>query len=216
MNVGMILIWLAFISGFGATFFSIRYYATSEHVAKDRSRKLEMLCAASITLASLLLIIHLLTVNASYEYVFSHSSTDLSWFYRISAFWAGQQGSLLLWVWAILVMLLLMRYTGHTKQLMETRMMDVTTMVTMAIVSVFLILLLIDNPFSAFRVLPSGSVEPTNWNPFATLYDVPYGQGMNPLLRNPWMAVHPPVLFLGYAAFTIPFAAATAAESVVI
>lgn len=210
MNIGMILIWLAFVCGWGATFHSIRYYMRADHMSKVRSKKLEVLCAASITLSSLVLIIHLLAVNASYEYVFNHSSTDLSWFYRISAFWAGQQGSLLLWAWAILVMLLLVRYTGKTKDFMETRMMDITTMVTMAIASVFLLLLVIDNPFTAFRVLPSGTVEPTNWNPFAILYNVPYGQGMNPLLRNPWMAVHPPVLFLGYAAFTIPFAAAVA------
>ena len=78
------------------------------------------------------------------------------------------------------------------------------------IVSVFLLLLIIKNPFAAYQILPSGGVELTNWNPFALRYDVPYGQGMNPLLRNPWMAVHPPVLFLGYAAFTIPFAAAIA------
>ncbi|WP_319506754.1 cytochrome c biogenesis protein CcsA [uncultured Methanolobus sp.] len=208
MNFGMILIWLAFICGWGATFYSINYYTASNHRAKMRRNKLEMLCAACITLSSFILIIELLSVNASYEYVFNHSSTDLSWFYRISAFWAGQEGSLLLWTWATLVMLLLLRYTGHTKELTETRMMDITRIVSMTVVSVFLILLVIDNPFSAYRILPTGTIEATNWNPFAVLYDVPYGQGMNPLLRNPWMAVHPPVLFLGYAAFTIPFAAA--------
>ncbi|WP_407355679.1 cytochrome c biogenesis protein CcsA [Methanolobus sp. WCC5] len=208
MNLGMILIWLAFVCGAGATICSIRYYTASDHRARALSKKLELLCTASITASVIILLIHLLSVNASYEYVFSHSSTDLSWFYRISAFWAGQEGSLLLWTWSILVMLLLLRYTGYTKQLAETRIMDLTTIVSMAIASVFLILLVIDNPFSAFRVLPSGAIEPTNWNPFAALYNVPYGQGMNPLLRNPWMAVHPPVLFLGYAAFTFPFAAA--------
>jgi cytochrome c-type biogenesis protein CcmF len=206
----MILIWISFICGLWATFASIRYYANSDQRLGLLTRKLEILCTLAITLSSMILIIHLLGVNASYEYVYNHSSTDLSWFYRISAFWAGQEGSLLLWVWAILVMLMFVRYTGHTKEMTESKLMDITTMLTMAIVSVFLILLVIDNPFSAFRVLPSGSIEPTNWNPFATLYDVPYGQGMNPLLRNPWMAVHPPMLFLGYAAFTIPFAAAIA------
>lgn len=204
----MILIWLAFVFGWGATFYSIRYYTSSDHIARMRSKKFEILCTASITLSALILIIHLLSVNASYEYVYNHSSTDLSWFYRLSAFWAGQEGSLLLWTWATLAMLMLVRYTGHTRELSETKLMDITTMITMAIVSVFLILLVIDSPFSAFRILPSGTVEPTNWNPFAVLYNVPYGQGMNPLLRNPWMAVHPPILFLGYAAFTIPFAAA--------
>ncbi len=206
----MIFIWLAFICGWGATFYSIRYYTLSDYRAKIRLSKLEMMCTACITLSAFILMTYLLSVNASYEYVFNHSSKDLSWFYRMSAFWAGQQGSLLLWTWAILVMLMFLRYTGHTKELTETRMMDITRMASIAIVSVFLTLLVIDNPFSAYRILPSGAVEATNWNPFAVLFDVPYGQGMNPLLRNPWMAVHPPVLFLGYAAFTIPFAAAIA------
>ncbi|WMW25781.1 cytochrome c biogenesis protein CcsA [Methanolobus sediminis] len=210
MNFGMILIWIAFICGLGATFASIRYNLSSDHRSGILTKKLEILCTLAVALSSLILVIHLLGVNASYEYVYNHSSTDLSWFYRISAFWAGQQGSLLLWALGILVMLMFVRYTGHTKEFAESKLMDITTMVTMAIVSVFLILLIIDNPFAAFRVLPSGSIEPTNWNPFAALYDVPYGQGMNPLLRNPWMAVHPPMLFLGYAAFTIPFAAAVA------
>ncbi len=206
----MILIWIAFICGLGATFVSVRHYTNSDQRSGLLTKKLEILCTLAVTLSSMILIIHLLGVNASYEYVYNHSSTDLSWFYRISAFWAGQQGSLLLWAWAILVMLMFVRYTGHTKEFAESKLMDITTMVTMAIVSVFLILLVIDNPFSAFRIMPTGSIEPTNWNPFAILYDVPYGQGMNPLLRNPWMAVHPPMLFLGYAAFTIPFAAAVA------
>ncbi len=204
----MILIWIAFLLGWGATFASIHHYSSSDKRSKMISGKLELLCTATITLSALLLVIHLVNVNASYEYVYHHSSSDLSWSYRISAFWAGQEGSLLLWTWAILVMMLFIRYTGNSRELAETRMMDITTMVSIAIVSVFLTLLVIDNPFSAFRILPSGAVEPTNWNPFAPLFDVPYGQGMNPLLRNPWMAVHPPVLFLGYAAFTIPFAAA--------
>ncbi len=204
----MILIWLAFLCGVGATFTSIRYYMGSDTTSGMLTKKLETLCTATVTLSAFILMIHLLSVNVSYEYVFNHSSTDLSWFYRLSAFWAGQEGSLLLWTWAILVMLMLVRRSGQTKELAGTKIMDITAIITMAITSVFLMLLVIDNPFSAFRVLPSGSVEPTNWNPFAILYDVPYGQGMNPLLRNPWMAVHPPVLFLGYAAFTIPFAAA--------
>ncbi|WP_406660937.1 cytochrome c biogenesis protein CcsA [Methanolobus sp. ZRKC3] len=210
MNIGMILIWLAFITGWGATAYSIRTYTTNDKSSRASSKKWELISAAAISLSILTLIFQLLKVNASYDYVFRHSSTDLPIFYKISSLWAGQEGSLLLWTWAILAMLLFMQYTGHTKQFTNTRLMDITRMVSLGIVSVFLLLLLIKNPFTAYRILPAGGVELTNWNPFALLYDVPYGQGMNPLLRNPWMAVHPPILFLGYAAFTIPFAAAIA------
>ncbi len=210
MNVGMILVWLSFITGVGATAYSVKYYISNNKSSRASSKKWEIASAATISLSLLALVFQLLKVNASYDYVFRHSSTDLPFFYKASALWAGQEGSLLLWAWAILIMLLFMQYTGHTKQFADSRLMDITRMISLAIVSVFLLLLIIKNPFAAYRILPAGGVELTNWSPFALLYDVPYGQGMNPLLRNPWMAVHPPVLFLGYAAFTIPFAAAIA------
>ena len=206
----MIIIWLAFIAGWGATAYSIRTYTSDNTHTRKLSRKLEIVCAIALSLSMIVLLLHLLKVNASYDYVFRHSSTDLAFFYRISALWAGQEGSLLLWAWAILIMLLFVQYTGHTKLFAESRLMDITRMISLGIASVFLLMLVVDNPFAAYRIMQGGTVGLTNWNPFALLYDVPYGQGMNPLLRNPWMAVHPPVLFLGYAAFTIPFAAAIA------
>lgn len=210
MNFGMILIWLAFIAAIGATAYSLGKVLIGKQKFDVLSKKMEIACAATVTLSMLLLIFHLLIVNASYDYVFSHSSTDLAWYYRISALWAGQEGSLLLWAWAILMMLLLVQHTGPTKQLAGTRLMELTRMISLAVSSVLLLLLVLKNPFAAYHVVSDVGVELTNWNPFVALYEVPYGQGMNPLLRNPWMAVHPPVLFLGYAAFTIPFAAAIA------
>ncbi len=210
MNIGMILIWLSFIAGCGATAYSVKHYINNNKAAEKTSKNLEIVSALTTSLSMLVLTFQLLKVNASYDYVFKHSSTDLPFFYKVSALWAGQEGSLLLWAWAILIMLLFMQYTGHTKQFVNSKLMDATRMISLSIVSVFLLLLVIKNPFATYGILPTGTVELTNWNPFALLYEVPYGQGMNPLLRNPWMAVHPPVLFLGYAAFTIPFASAIA------
>ncbi|WP_406658080.1 cytochrome c biogenesis protein CcsA [Methanolobus sp. ZRKC2] len=210
MNVGMILIWIAFITCVVATVLSLGKIITSRHKFGILSKRMEFFCAAATTLSMIVLVFQLLVVNASYDYVFSHSSIDLAWYYRISALWAGQEGSLLLWAWAILMMLLLMQYTNPTKHLAGTRLMDITRMTSLAISSVLLLLLVLKNPFAAYHVVEGIGVELTNWNPFVVLHDVPYGQGMNPLLRNPWMAVHPPILFLGYAAFTIPFAAAIA------
>ncbi|KXS40947.1 MAG: cytochrome c assembly protein [Methanolobus sp. T82-4] len=210
MNFGMILIWLAFITALGATAYSLLKIRTDRQKFGMLSKKLEIACAVTVTLAMLTLILQLLSVNASYDYVFSHSSTDLAWYYRISALWAGQEGSMMLWAWAIMMILLVVQYTGSTKQLANTKLMDLTRMTSLGITSVLLLLLVLKNPFAAYHIVQGVGVELTNWNPFVTLYDVAYGQGMNPLLRNPWMAVHPPVLFLGYAAFTIPFAAAIA------
>lgn len=207
MNFGMILIWLSFLTAIGATGFALAHYIKGKQQYISQSKRMEMACAFFATLSMIVLVTHLLRVNASYYYVYSHSSTDLAWYYRVSALWAGQEGSLLLWAWAILAILLLVQYTGHTKRLADTKLMNITRMVSLIVASVFLLILVLKNPFASYTVTGAGVVL-TNWDPFATLYNVPYGQGMNPLLRNPWMAIHPPVLFLGYAAFTIPFAAA--------
>ncbi|MGP8337142.1 MAG: cytochrome c biogenesis protein CcsA [Methanosarcinaceae archaeon] len=208
MNVGMILIWISFALGFGATVYSVISYYNRDETTKKISEKLEIACAGTITFAIVLLTYYLFIVNATFNYVYQHSSADLEWYYRISALWAGQEGSFLLWTWFILLMLLLMQYTGHTKHLANTKLMDLTRTISLFIALVFLLLLVLRNPFAAYYQVPGGMIELTNWDAFVELYRIPYGQGMNPLLRNPWMAIHPPVLFLGYAAFTIPFAAA--------
>lgn len=207
MNLGMILIWLSLVTAIGAVLSGYMEHRKSNTSVGTLSRKLEITCLVLAGFSMLLLMYHLYTVNASYSYVFEHSSADLEWYYRLSALWAGQEGSMLLWAVSILAILGIIERT-HTATLSGTALMQTTRLISLSIVCVFLGLLVLKNPFSAYHVLSGGSVEVTNWNPFVQMYDVPYGQGMNPLLRNPWMAVHPPMLFLGYAAFTIPFAAA--------
>jgi cytochrome c-type biogenesis protein CcmF len=91
---------------------------------------------------------------------------------------------------------------AYTKYLVNTKLMGMTRSISLLIASVFLLLLVLKNPFAVYYAIPGGMLELTNWDAFVVPYEIPYGQGMNPLLRNPWMAIHPPVLFLGYAAFT--------------
>jgi len=207
MNLGMILIWLSLVTAIGAVLSGYMEHQKSNTSVSKFSRRLEIVCLVLAGSSMLLLMYHLYTVDASYSYVFEHSSADLEWYYRLSALWAGQEGSMLLWAVSILAILSIIERT-HTATLSGTTLMQTTRLISLSIVCVLLGLLVLKNPFSAYHVLSGGSVEVTNWDPFVQMYDVPYGQGMNPLLRNPWMAVHPPMLFLGYAAFTIPFAAA--------
>lgn len=145
--------------------------------------------AGLATLASLLLLVLLLTRSFQVAYVHDYTSTNLAWVYKLSAFWAGQEGSLLLWFWFVSIMALLAvrrdtRFGAHL-------------VVPLAAVEAFfaLLLIVISNPF---RMLPVRPAE---------------GLGMLPLLENPGMVIHPPVLFLGYAAYTIPFALTIAALS---
>ncbi len=210
INIGMIAIWLSLITGFGALLYSTAFYLNRDPDAESRSYLMETLCLCLLSFSVILLTYYLFTVNATYNYVFQHSSMDLEWYYRISALWAGQEGSLLLWAWMIFIMLFAFSRLDSVKNFENIQIIAASRLILLLVTSVFLVLLVIKNPFSMYHMVPGGMVELTGWNPFVYAYDVPYGQGMNPLLRNPWMAAHPPVLFVGYAAFTFPFALAAA------
>jgi cytochrome c-type biogenesis protein CcmF len=132
-------------------------------------------------------------------YVWGHTSTVLPLVYRLSAFWAGQEGSLLLWAWSLLGMaaLFLHLHRAHLRELQP-----IAIAIFGGVAAFFLLLLIVVAP------------------PFATIQEkfpdappglVPEdGRGLNPLLQNPGMIVHPPLLLLGYVGFTIPFALAMA------
>ena len=143
-----------------------------------------------ITLASFCLFALLLRRDFSAAYVFQHVSTTLPTLYTLSAFWAGQEGSLLLWLWlVVLLTLVFVRQRRSWEEPLWARALAV-----MALVQAGFALLLI-----------------TASDPFARLPTVPIeGRGLNPLLQNPAMIYHPPTLFLGYAGYTVPFALTTA------
>ncbi len=141
---------------------------------------------AFVTLASILLMLAILKHEFVYSYVTQYSSRDLPLQYLISSFWAGQEGSFLLWLlFASWLGIFLMHSAGS---------MEPQVMLIYNLNNLFLTILLIKQ--SPFRMLPTAA---------------PDGQGLNMLLQDPWMVIHPPVVFLGYAAFTIPFAYAMAA-----
>ncbi len=139
-------------------------------------------CAA---LSSLLLLGLILAQRYDVSYVYQYTSRDLALGYRLAAFWAGPQGSFLLWL--LLAAILTVLQIRRSRQL-EPYVLFFTLLVQAALA----ILLLADNPF-----LPLGSA-------------VVDGLGMHPLLQNPWMVAHPPALFVGYAGLTLPFAYALA------
>jgi cytochrome c-type biogenesis protein CcmF len=141
------------------------------------------------TVASGILLFLLLGRDFSVRYVYEHTSSDLALAYTLSAFWAGQEGSLLLWLWFATVLGAVLAWQGAWKQ-----RSGLYALVMLAGTQAFLalVLLLASNPF---RLLSTAPVE---------------GQGLNPLLQNFWMVAHPPVVFAGYAVYTVPFALALA------
>jgi cytochrome c-type biogenesis protein CcmF len=145
------------------------------------------------------------THQFQYAYVWQQSSLDLPAHFLFSAFWAGQEGSFLLWIVLMGFMgLALMRYAGAEYA--------AAVMAVLAFCQVFLISMVVGLKFGPFSIGAS---------PFLTIYDKfpntpegfvpPDGSGLNDLLQNYWMAIHPPTLFVGFTAMIGPFAFAIAA-----
>ncbi|MCC7493594.1 MAG: cytochrome c biogenesis protein CcsA [Fimbriimonadaceae bacterium] len=129
----------------------------------------------------------LLQHDFAIDYVVRHSSRDLPTAYRVAALWAGQEGTVLLWTFLLFVVAAAI----WDPQRPGARG---ATVVLAAVLTGFGALLLVRSPYA----LVSGSLPDD-------------GHGLNPLLRNPWMIIHPPVLFAGYALLTVPFAWAVSA-----
>ena len=142
---------------------------------------------ALIGLASALIIYAFVTHDYSIKYIALNSDTSMSLSYKITAFWGGLDGSLLFWV------LVLALFAAVAVRVNQNRHRDMIGYVvaTIMVVQIFFLALLIyvKNPFATFLTQPPQD-----------------GQGLNPLLQNYWMVIHPPSLYVGYVAATIPFA----------
>jgi cytochrome c-type biogenesis protein CcmF len=137
-------------------------------------------------IASVVLLYAFLAHKFQVSYVYGYSSSDLPLFYLISSFWAGQEGSFLLW---LLIGFLLGLFVIKSAKEQQAPVLFYFTLV-----QVFILFMLLKK--SPFELLPQAQAE---------------GRGLNPLLQDPWMVVHPPLVFLGYSALTVPFAFAIAA-----
>jgi cytochrome c-type biogenesis protein CcmF len=143
--------------------------------------------ATCVVVASAILMTLLLQHRFDVAYVNSYSATDLPLHFLISTFWAGQEGSFLLWCfWGSLIGLFVWRSAKEQE-----------APVMIVYLSTFLGLIAILCKQSPFKLLPPPA--PTD------------GVGLNPLLQDPWMVIHPPVMFIGFASLSVPFSFAIAA-----
>ena len=144
------------------------------------------------TLASFALGYLFVTDNFQVEYVASYSDRALPMFYKVTAFWAGQKGSLLFWAWVLSIVTAIV--VRNTRTELKSRNTPYIYLVLATTLSFFLFLLTsVSNPFDLLDFIPRD------------------GQGLNPMLQNPGMIFHPPTLFFGYIGFTVPFAYAISA-----
>lgn len=149
-----------------------------------------------------------------YDYVWKHSNLEMPMKYIASCFWEGQEGSFLLWTFWHVVL--------GTVLIFRARDWEAPVMTVVSLVQVFLAVMLLgiyfgdirvgSSPFLLVRELPENLGLP--WTRMAGYLErIPEfadGRGLNPLLQNYWMVIHPPTLFLGFAACLVPFAYAIA------
>src|SRR3954454_8128433 len=157
------------------------------------SRRAVYGACALLTLCVVLIELAFARDDFSFKIVAEHSSLETPTFYKMAAMWSSQEGSLLLWAWVLSIASSLALYATRAKL---REIVPYATAVMAGIASFFTGLMLF-----------AGGV-----NPFAKLSPAPLdGIGLNPLLQHPSMMIHPPMLYSGYVAFTIPFAFAIGA-----
>ena len=147
----------------------------------------------SLTLiTSFLLFVYLAIIDDfSMAYIASHSNSNLPIFYKVSSIWSAHEGSLFLWVLIIALWgLFFLIFRNHSTTTFYPQTIGIISLV---VACFLLFLLFISSPFE--RILPFG---------------VPDGADINPILQDPALAIHPPMLYFGYIGFVIPFAFVTA------
>ncbi len=185
MTPGNILLVVSFIlSALG----SISLFKLREKV----SYNLFLLSFILLSLDMILLIKYFIATDFRYFYVYSYTSTDTPLPYRLAGVWAGQEGTYLLWAWIIALSIVLL-----LKKIDDPRYRKVVTL-TGLLNTFFIFLTILASPFrTIYEIqpdLPAGFVPPD-------------GRGLNPLLQDPWMAVHPPMIFIGYGFSAVVFIA---------
>jgi len=191
MNLGVISIWIALVTAIVSTVASVVAGRRSPNLAGDGAASkfgaigslTYLILLGAYAVSSAALMFHFFNHDFAYKYVAEYSSRTQPMLYLVSAFWAGQEGTFLFWGFVVAIMGFIFRKTVKSPDHYAD-----------AIISFFLaflaVLLIVKSPFATTAEIPAD------------------GSGMNPLLQDPWMAIHPPILFIGYAAAIFPFALA--------
>ena len=144
-----------------------------------------------LTIGGAILIHAFVTSDFSVLYVAQHSNTQLPLLYKVTALWGGHEGSLYLWAWVLAAFTAVLALQG--KRLFPLRLPVMLSVQAWLLLGFLGLILFLSNPFE--RLLPA----------------VAEGSDLNPLLQDPGMAFHPPMLYFGYVGFSIPFAFAITA-----
>jgi len=190
--LGKIFIYIAFVSSLisVAGFFSA-------HLGKEKFLKIGRIffhiTAVSIILAAVNLLYLILTHQYQFAYVWEQSNSELQLPLLISTFYSGQEGSFMLWsLFTAIFGIVLSNYVSKSDRL-EPQVMSVFTFV----LTFLSLIIILKSPFKYIWEAFPKEVEPG--------FMPPDGRGLNPLLQNFWMVIHPPILFIGFASLAVPF-----------
>ena len=181
----------SFLVGMIALLFQSGHESEGMGRVGETARRAGVACFAAVLLAAVVLVTAAFQNDFTIAYIFHHSNRDLSAPYKFATLWSGQEGSLLFWSLLLSAYGFVLRLRYKT----DPRLFAYASVVLAAVQVFFLLLLnLAANPFGILE----GPLRAD-------------GSGLNPLLQYPEMVIHPPMLYLGYVGFTVPFAFALGA-----
>lgn len=206
-QIGSFLLITAFVASMVATW---AWFMFAKYPTQDTYQRLArgawLTMSGTILIASGILFYLLATHDYHYAYPYRYTSKDLPVYYLFSAFWAGQEGSFLLWMMMISVAGIFVYRSSKSD--------EAHVMAVIAFCQIFLLSMVIGVKFGTFHI---------GFSPFNTLKEhfvnapmiqqgmIPEdGNGLNDLLKNYWMVIHPPTLFVGFTLMIVPFAYAIA------
>ncbi|GAV25866.1 cytochrome c biogenesis protein [Carboxydothermus islandicus] len=188
-NVGSFALVLGFLISAYAVVAGIIAIRSNNPALSESVKGASIAIALTTTIAIVIMEVFLLSGQFAIQYVAHYTSSDLPLFYRFSALWAGNEGSLLLWAWILSIYSLAISLNNIVPRIKP----------------IALTILNINNLFFLFLLSFISK-------PFVILNPPPVeGNGLNPLLQNPGMVIHPITVYLGYVGFAVPFAFAMAA-----
>jgi len=215
-NLGHFFVVLSFCSAiFGIIAYSL---ATKNKDYLKLARRTNILNSISILAVVVLLFIIIYGRFYEYQYAYSHAGNDLPWYYKVSGFWEGQEGSFLLWMfWNVVIgFLLFKRVKKWEAPVMAILMLCQAVLASMLLgIEITPSYTFGSTPFGLLRdvhpeFLTLPALEMMDLKPTDYLQLITDGTGLNPLLQNYWMVIHPPILFFGFASSILPFAFAVA------
>ena len=187
--------YVALLFALVASIYSLLAATYGKHTDDDRwirsARNATIAILPLILLSSAMLVTSLLRNDFSVEYVWRVSSIDMPTYLKVTSLWGGQAGSLLFWnlLLATFTAIVMIRKWGEQRDLIPYALIVISlTQIFFLAISAF-----VENPFIRMDVV------------------VADGNGLNPLLRHPGMIIHPPMLYLGFTGFIIPYTFAMAA-----